>query len=73
MSVKRSRRLWGEDSTVCIDLSEGASVTMQFKGNLFDLTAEERLLIANLTNVIQLYRNAEANGNPALEKEGAAL
>jgi hypothetical protein len=53
------RRQWGEDSTVTIDLSSGGSVTLTFKGNLFDLTADERRLISDLSSIIQKYRDAE--------------
>jgi len=49
-------RQWGEDSTVCIKLSSGGSITLQFKGNLFDLTADERRVISDLSATIQRYR-----------------
>lgn len=51
-------RQWGEDSTVCIKLSSGGSITLQFKGNLFDLSDDERKLIADVSSVIQRYREA---------------
>jgi hypothetical protein len=65
------RRQWGEDSTVCIKLSEGASVTLTFKGNLFDLTKEERGLVADLSNIIQKYRDDAGPGRltPVLAEE----
>jgi hypothetical protein len=53
------RRQWGEDSTVSIDLSSGGSVSLSFKGNLFDLSADERKLISDLSAIIQQYRDAE--------------
>jgi hypothetical protein len=56
--MSRSRRQWGEDSTVRIDLSAGASVLLQFKGNLFDLTADERRLVSDLSLTVQRYRDA---------------
>lgn len=56
--MSRSRRQWGEDSTVRIDLSSGGSVTLAFKGNLFDLSAGERALITDLSGIIQKYRDA---------------
>jgi len=65
------RRQWGEDSTVRIDLSGGASVSLTFKGNLFDLTMAERDLVADLSAEIQRYRDAKL-GMPAAatKKEG---
>lgn len=59
--MSRSRRQWGEDSTVRIELSGGASVTLTFKGNLFDLKPEERELMASLSGVVQKF-NAAAKG-----------
>lgn len=56
-----TRRQWGEDSTVRQELSAGASVTLSFKGNLFELTAAEQALMTDLTNTFQKYR-LEANG-----------
>jgi len=57
-----SRRQWGEDSTRCVKMSANASVTLTFKGNLFDLTSDERNLIARLTEVLQQHE-VKANGN----------
>ncbi len=60
------RRQWGEDSTVRVDLSAGAHVTLAFKGNLFDLTGDERALVDALSNVIQKHRevrDAEAKAS----------
>jgi len=62
------RRQWGEDSTVCLKLSAGASLTLTFKGNLFDLTGDERELIGKLTKVIQEHTAGEPQ---FLEKEAA--
>jgi hypothetical protein len=50
-----SRRQWADDSTRCLKFNGNASVTLSFKGNLFDLMPEERNLIADLTAVIQKY------------------
>ena len=50
-------RNWGDDSSICIKLSAGASIALTFKGNLFDLTAAERNLIADLSNIIQKYKD----------------
>jgi hypothetical protein len=45
-------------------LSSGASVTLTFKGNLFDLTKAEQGLVADLSSIIQKYRDsASLNGN----------
>jgi hypothetical protein len=63
------RRQWGEDSTVALKLSEGASLSLTFKGNLFDLTQEERELIASLSSVIQRFKDSEA---PEVEKGAGA-
>ena len=57
--MSRVRRQWGEDSTIRIELSAGASVTLTFKGNLFDLTATERSLINDLSSVLQKYKDAK--------------
>jgi hypothetical protein len=64
------RRQWGEDSTVSVGLSAGASVALSFKGNLFDLTASERQLMSDLANVIRAFRDAQSV--VALEEEKAA-
>jgi hypothetical protein len=50
-------RNWGDDSSICIKLSGGGSVTLTFKGNMFDLRDAERQLIADLSNVIQKYKD----------------
>jgi hypothetical protein len=64
-----SRRRWASDSEVAVKLSAGASVTLTFKGNLFDLSPDERRLISDLTTVIQRHRDAAdvdaAKGQPA--------
>jgi hypothetical protein len=52
------RRVWGDDSTVRLGLSGGATVTLSFKGNLFDLAPAERRLISDLTATIQIYKDA---------------
>ena len=54
------RRQWGDDSTVCLKLSAGASLSLSFRGNLFDLSPEERELIASLSSVIQRFKDAES-------------
>lgn len=53
------RRQWGEDSTVNIKLSAGGSVALTFKGNLFDVTPEERALIAQLSDVVHKFKDGE--------------
>ena len=62
-----SRRQWGDDSTVNLKLSAGSSITVVFKGNLFDLTATERRLITDLSAVLQQYEN----GGGTEKKEAA--
>lgn len=57
--MARLRRQWGEDSTVRIDLSSGGSITLTFKGNLFDMSADERQLITDLSNIIQKYQDSQ--------------
>jgi hypothetical protein len=54
-----SRRQWGDDSTVQLKLSAGSSISLVFKGNLFDLTGPERQLLADLSDVMQKYVAAE--------------
>jgi hypothetical protein len=51
------RRQWAEDSTVTIRLTSGGSVTLVFKGNMFDLTQPERELIAELSTVVQKFKD----------------
>lgn len=53
-----NRRLWNDDSTACVKLSSNASLTLTFKGNLFDLTPDERRLLSALTDVIQKHEGA---------------
>jgi hypothetical protein len=53
------KRQWGEDSTIRIDLAAGASVTLSFKGNLFDLTADERRLVSDLSLTVQKYKEGK--------------
>lgn len=53
--MSRRTRQWGEDSVTTVELSGGALVTVSFKGNLFDLTPEERNLIADLSHNIQMF------------------
>ena len=74
--MSRSRRQWGEDSTVRIDLSAGASVILAFRGNLFDLTPEERRLVSDLSATIQHYKaeaTASVNGADTHENVKARL
>ena len=52
------RKQWGDDSTVCVKLSASASVTLTFKGNVFDLAPEEVRLISALTDVMQKHQEA---------------
>jgi hypothetical protein len=54
------RRKWDTNSTVCVELSMGATVTVTFEGNLFDLSQAERGLVAELSNVIQAFRDAQS-------------
>lgn len=53
------RRQWGEDSTASIELSSGGSLNLTFKGNLFDLSPDERKLISDLSAIIQKHRDSE--------------
>lgn len=63
------RRAWAEDSTTEIELTGGASFTLSFKGNLFDLTHEERELIASISSIAQQYQNGSGKrAKPAPEK-----
>lgn len=52
------RRRQELSTTVCMDLSEGASVTLTFKGNLFYLKSAEWNLMNDLTSVIKAYRDS---------------
>jgi hypothetical protein len=62
------RRQYNEDS-ISIRLSGGGSVTLTFKGTLFDLTNDERTLMATLSITIQRYKESSLNANAPLEKE----
>jgi len=68
--MSRSRRQWGEDSTVRVELSQGASVTLSFKGNLFDLTPLERGLIEALSSTVQSF-NMDEEDRPIEEAQRA--
>ena len=57
------RRQWGEDSTVNIKLSAGGSVALILKGNMFDLTREERALIEALSGVVRKFQNGAEEPN----------
>jgi hypothetical protein len=67
--MSRTRRQWGEDSTVRVELTAGASITLAFKGNLFDLSAAERTLIADLSNTLQRFGADAKEKGPVLAKE----
>jgi hypothetical protein len=54
------RRKWDTNSAVSVELSMGASVTVTFEGNLFDLSQAERGLVADLSNVVQAFRDAQS-------------
>jgi hypothetical protein len=67
--MARLRRQWGEDSTVTIDLSSGGSITLSFKGNMFEMSEDEQKLITDLTAMIRQYRDAQsASLNEKAEK-----
>ena len=66
------RRQWGEDSTVNLKLSAGATVVLSFKGNLFDLTEDERRLINDLSITIRRYRDSGSLNEKTGLAEGAA-
>jgi hypothetical protein len=59
------RRQRADDSAVCVKLSSDASVTLAFKGNLFDLTPAERELISALSDVIQKHEGLKADSRAA--------
>lgn len=54
--MSRRRRLV-ENSAVCIDFAEGGSVSLAFKGNMFDLTPDEQTLIAAITTLVKTFKN----------------
>ena len=62
-------RQWGEDSTIRVNLSAGASVTLSFKGNLFDLSPEERTLVSDLSLTVQKYQK-DSKAASVIVKEG---
>ncbi len=59
-------RQWGDDSSTQIKLAGGGSITLTFRGNLFDLLPNERALLAALSTVVQEF-NAQAPGIPEEE------
>jgi len=59
-------RQWGDDDTMQIKFTGGGSLTIAFKGNMFDLLPNERILITKLSDVIQDYNHAP---DPALLAE----
>jgi hypothetical protein len=63
------RKQFSEDSTVHLDLSSGGSLSLSFKGNLWELTEDERNLIAKVSDLVQRYKDAEA---PPLEQGAGA-
>ena len=65
--MSRVRRQWGEGSTVILKFSEGGSVSLTFRGNLFDLSLDERRLVSDLSSVIQKYKDAEGKPVAALQ------
>lgn len=50
--MRRPRRR--DDSVVRLELT-GCTVTVEFKGNLFDLADDERRFICDLSAVLQAY------------------
>lgn len=51
-------RQWGDDSTMQIKFAGGGSLTVTFKGNMFDLLPNERTLISDLSITIQRFQQA---------------
>ena len=67
-------RQWSDDNTVSITLMSGGSVTLMFKGNVFDLTEDERRLVGDLTTTIKRYREDSElvpAAQPAEDVDGA--
>ena len=59
------RRQYNEDS-VTVKLSAGGSVSLSFRGTLFELTEDEEALISGLRKLLQRYRNSGSlNGTGA--------
>lgn len=54
--MSRRRKQWAEDSQIRIDLSAGAAILVSFTGNLFDLSAEERRLVSDLSITLQKFK-----------------
>ena len=49
-------RQWGDDSTTQIKFAGGGSLTLVFKGNMFDLLPAERTLISDLSITVQRFQ-----------------
>jgi hypothetical protein len=58
-------RQWGDDSSTQIKFAGGGSVSVIFRGNLFDLLPNERTLIADLSSVIQRFNEGGNDGGKA--------
>ena len=50
---------WADDNTAQIKFAAGGSLTMAFRGNLFDLLPNERALITELSDVVQKFNKPE--------------
>lgn len=50
-------KAWADDSTTQIKFAGGGSLTIAFKGNLFDLLPHERILTTELSDLIQKFNN----------------
>ena len=50
---------WADDSTTQIKFAGGGSLSIAFRGNLFDLLPNERVLITTLSNMIQEFNKPE--------------
>lgn len=51
-------RQWADDSAVQIKFANGGSLSLIFKGNLFELEPKERALIADLSITVQRFNHA---------------
>ena len=50
-------KTWADDSTKQVKFAGGGSLTIAYKGNMFDLLLNEQALITKLTDVIQNFKH----------------
>ena len=65
-----SRRRPDNGDAVTVKFTGGATLAISFTGNMFNLTHDERELVASVTSIVQDYAKRKA-GAPGLAQEAA--